>query len=955
MVMQFVEQLDSSQGDQRRRLLIVDDDVDFAESLVDVLKPRGYEVVLAHTADGALRAIDGFAAQVALLDIRLDRSNGIDLIPRLKTVRPNILCLAMTAYAAIENAVEALKNGAYDYLRKPLDAHELLATLDRSFEKLRLEEEKARAENDLRIRNRELEELNGRLKQLVESTKSLAACSQRRELGQQMLEELSRNVEAEGGSFYLRDNDRLILLHSLDPEHVPGSLTLPLPSGSLFDLAMRRRTPILIENIGEQSHLGSSGWQGYKDGSLLIFPLADADGEIVALISLHNKATPSFTTQDKELGALLASYGLETLRVTLTVEALSQSEEKYRSILESIDEGYFELDLKGRLTFFNESFARITGCSKDELLPLNTPDAPPCCGCADQVRGLLQAIRAHQEPGKMVEWQLTRKDGQAKFLEVSATFLTDANGQMAGYRSVVRDISERKQAEQERQRLAAAIDHSADSIIIANQDGTIQYVNPGFEKTTGYRREEVVGQDFRLFQKDNEPKLDQAGIEQTLACGRTWNGRVRNNKKDGAFYESKTTISPIRDSRGAISGFVSINKDMTNEVILEEQLRQAQKMEAIGTLAGGIAHDFNNILQAVVGYSELLLLNSNKQSPTYSGLHEIKQAAKRGAELTRHLLTFSRKIATEKRPYDLNRGIAEARNLLTRIIPKMIEIQLNPAAELGLVHADSGQIQQVLINLAVNAKDAMPDGGKLIITTEDVTLDQQYCDLHLISRPGRYALLSVADTGHGMDSDTLPHIFEPFYSTKPPGSGTGLGLSMVYGIIKSHDGYLECISSPGNGAIFRILLPTMGNAADPLDIVEEKRLPRGGAETILVVDDEESVRDYAVKMLTDFGYRVLSAQDGVDALTVYSEKMASIDLVILDLIMPNMSGKKCLEEILKINPRASVLICTGYTADTSSADILRAGAKRLIHKPFVMGDLLAAIREIFDAVEPTGP
>ena len=953
MAMQHVDQSDASQAKQRRRLLIVDDDVDFAESLADILEPRGYELVLAHTADGALQAIDEFDAEVALLDIRLDRSNGIELIPRLKAVRPNILCLAMTAYAAIENAIEALKNGAYDYLRKPLDAHDLLATLDRSFEKLRLEGEKARAEQDLRVRNQQLEDLNERLKQLVASTKSLAVCSQRRELGQQLLEEFARNVEAEGGSFYLRDHDSLILMHSLDPEHAPENLFLPLRGGSPFDLAIRRRAPILIENLGEQADLSSSGWQGYKDGSLLIFPLADASGEIVALISLHNKARPPFTSQDKELGTLLASYGLETLRVTRTVEALSQSEEKYRSILESIDEGYFELNLDGRLTFFNESFARITGCSEDELMALNAPGAPPC-PFADQVRGLLEAVRNHQGAGKMLEWQLTRKDGQTKFLELSATFLTDADGQRAGYRSVVRDISERRQAELARQRLAAAIDHSADSIIIANQDGTIEYVNPAFEKTTGYRCEEVTGQDFRLLQKDKGPKPDPDGMAEALARGKTWNGRLLNRKKDGTCYESETTISPIRDNRGEISGFVSINKDMTNEVILEEQLRQAQKMEAIGTLAGGIAHDFNNILQAVVGYSELLLLNSDKQDPYFNGLHEIKRAAKRGAELTRQLLTFSRKIASEKMAYDLNRGIHEARDLLTRIIPKMIEIHLQPAAELDLVHADPGQIQQVLINLAVNAKDAMPDGGRLTITTENVTLDPEYCDLHLLSRPGRYVLLSVADTGHGMDSDTLSHIFEPFFTTKPPGSGTGLGLSMVYGIVKNHDGYIECISSPGQGATFKVLLPAIGEGAGTLASIEEKGLPRGGREAILVVDDEEAVRNYAVKMLSNFGYVVLSAQDGVEALTLYRQKADTIDLVLLDLIMPNMSGKRCLEEILRINPQARVLICTGYTHDASSADILQMGARGFIHKPFVMGELLRAIRAVMDAAGSTG-
>lgn len=950
MPLKSANQIDPHKDARRRRLLIVDDDVDFAESFVDILEPRGYELVLAHTADDALRAIVEFDAQVALLDIRLDRSNGIELIPRLKDIRKGVLCLVMTAYAAIENAIEALKNGAYDYLRKPLDAHDLLATLDRSFEKLQLENEKAKAESDLKIRNQELEEINERLKQIVQSSKSLAVCSQRRELGQQLLEEFARNLEAQGGSFYLRDNDSLILMHSLDPEHAPANIFFPLRSGSIFNRAIRHGTPILIDNIEKQSDLSSSGWRGYKDGSLLIFPLTDERGEIVALISLHNKVSPPFTAQDREIGALLASYGSETLRVTHAVEALYQSEEKYRSILESIDEGYFELDLDGNLSFFNESFVKITGCSDHELMDLNNLQAP-FSEHANQICELLKQVCEHEEPGRMIEWQITRRDGETRFLELSASTVTDTSGEIAGYRSVVRDISERKQAEQERQRLAAAIDHSADSIIIANEDGAIGYVNPAFEGTTGYKREEVIGQDFRLFQRDKAHRLFQAGMEKTLSRGQTWTGRLLNNKKDGTFYESETTISPIRDTRGAISGFVSINKDMTSEVILEEQLRQAQKMEAIGTLAGGIAHDFNNILQAVVGYSELLLLKSNKQDPSYSGLHEIKRAAQRAAELTRHLLTFSRKVASEKKPYDLNQGVDEAKNLLAPIIPKMIEIQLNPADNLTLVYADPGQIQQVLINLAVNAKDAMPEGGKLTIETQNVSLDQQYCDLHLIPKPGCYALLTVTDTGHGMDSETLSHIFEPFYSTKPPGSGTGLGLAMVYGIVKSHDGYIECNSSLGKGTTFSILLPEIGGGEEALDSIEEKRPPLGGDELILVVDDEEPVRNYAIKMLTDFGYRVFAAQDGLEALAIYRDKAASIDLVMLDLIMPNMSGKRCLKEILKINPKVKVLISTGYTNNASSEDIMKMGANGFINKPFAMDDLLRAIREVLDADE----
>jgi PAS domain S-box-containing protein len=929
---------------EQLRLLIVDDDVDFAESLLEVLESRGYQVALAHTAADTLKIIRDFDAQIALIDIRLDRDNGIRLIPALREARPGILCLTITAYAGIENAVEALKHGAYDYLRKPLDPQDLFATLDRCFERLRLEREKNQAEENLRISNQELEELNARLKKLLVSSRVLATCSHPSELSQSLLQEFARNVNAQGGSFFVLKDDDLVLMHSLDPSHVPGNLSFPLRESSVFDLAIKNRAPVLIEKIGQEKDVATSGWQGYQDDSLLAFPLVDGSGEIVGVVSLHNKVSPPFTQQDCELGSLLASYGSETLRVTRIFEALRASEEKYRNILQSIDEGYFELYLSGRVSFLNDSMVRILGCSEEELKRLGE-EAKPGDDVLAQVQGMFEQICRSALSPKMMDYQIVRKDGSPCFLELSTSPIEDSAGQLKGYRGVVRDVTARRLAEQERQRLAAALENTADSVIIANRDGLIQYVNPAFERIIGLRRDDVSGQRLDQFLISKSDPESSSLVRKALALGQSWNGHLVVSRSDKTMCEFETTISPIHDGSGEIAGFVCINRDVTNEINLEGQLRQAQKMEAVGTLAGGVAHDFNNILQAVIGYSELLLRGKNKETAEYGSLTNIKKSAMRGADLTKQLLTFSRKVEVQKRAYALNEGILEARSLLERVIPRMIAIELDLMQELNLVNADPGQVQQIMLNLAVNARDAMPDGGRITIKTENIFLDTDYCKTHLLMRPGSYVQLTVSDTGHGIDAESLEHIFEPFYTTKAPGSGTGLGLSTAYGIVKSHDGHIECESAVGLGTTFRILLPAVDSIPMPDGPQIQDEALSGGGETILIADDEESVRSIISQMLTTFGYRVLLAETGLQALAIYRNNREAIDLVILDLIMPEMGGKQCLEEILVIDPKAKVLIATGYTNKTTSEDIVTAGAANIIMKPFSMNEILRAINE----------
>jgi nitrogen-specific signal transduction histidine kinase/CheY-like chemotaxis protein len=388
-------------------------------------------------------------------------------------------------------------------------------------------------------------------------------------------------------------------------------------------------------------------------------------------------------------------------------------------------------------------------------------------------------------------------------------------------------------------------------------------------------------------------------------------------------------------------------RDITSHKKLEAQYQHAQKMEAVGTLAGGIAHDFNNLLQSVLGYTEILLMKDQVRQYASQDLEEIKRAAKRGAELTQQLLTFSRKIQSKLRPVDINQEVVQVPKILQRTLPKMIDVELSLDGALKPMNADLAQIEQILINLAVNARDAMPEGGKLTIETKNVVLDQEFCKNHLGLKPGDYVRLTVSDTGHGMDQETLKNIFDPFFTTKEVGKGTGLGLAMVYGIVKNHDGNIFCESTLNHGTTFKIYFPAARKDKIAEELGEAQEV-RGGSETILLVDDEEPIRELGEQVLKKFGYTVLQASDGESAVKLYQEKKEEIDLVLLDLIMPVMGGKRCMDWLLQINPELKVIIASGYSPEETVKEILEGGAKNFINKPFNMKEMLQAVRKVLD-------
>ncbi|BBO69401.1 hypothetical protein DSCA_33310 [Desulfosarcina alkanivorans] len=385
---------------------------------------------------------------------------------------------------------------------------------------------------------------------------------------------------------------------------------------------------------------------------------------------------------------------------------------------------------------------------------------------------------------------------------------------------------------------------------------------------------------------------------------------------------------------------------------LEEELQQAQKLEVVATLAGGVAHDFNNLLQTIQGASELLRLNLNNGNTDLHGLDQIIETVERGGALTRQLLTYSRKIESEKRPINLNHRVRQVHQLLQRTIPKMVHMDLRLDANLKMVDADPVQMEQVLMNLAINASDAMPDGGSLVIETKSVALPAAGDSPPPASLPQDGVLISVSDTGHGMDRDTVDQIFAPFFTTKAPGKGTGLGLAMVYGIVNNHDGQITCSSSPGRGTCFRIYLPAVESPRERTP-TRAKVGCRGGSETILVVDDDEAIRHCSQLLLENAGYRVLTVSAGERALEVVGRSRDPIHIVMLDLIMPGMGGKKCLQALLKSHPGLSVVIISGCTLDERTMQTLESSTSGYLRKPYTREQLLNTIRNVLDAGGPT--
>jgi two-component system, cell cycle sensor histidine kinase and response regulator CckA len=528
----------------------------------------------------------------------------------------------------------------------------------------------------------------------------------------------------------------------------------------------------------------------------------------------------------------------------------------------------------------------------------------------------------------------------------------------SGVASVSRDIRhaievyckerQRQKAEDALRKLWRAVEQSADLVIITDRDGVIEYVNPAFEVLTGYSREETIGQTPRMLKSEEQTPEIYKELWQTVLSGTVFRGILANRKKSGEIFFAEKTITPLRDAEGKITHFISNDRDITERRRLETQLQQAQKMDAIGKLAGGVAHDFNNLLMVISAYAELMLDSVAPEHPLHRNVQEIMTASRRAADLTRQLLAFGRKQVQSLQLVDLNWIVEEINKMLPRLIGEDIELIFAPGQNLGRVKADLVQIEQIVMNLAANARDAMPKGGKLTIETANVQLDEDYVQEHSIVPAGDYVLLAVTDSGTGIASEHIAHIFEPFYTTKGEGKGTGLGLATVYGIVKQNGGFVWVYSEPGLGTTFKIYLPRVQQGIEKIQCSKPIEISSKGCETVLLVEDELAVRQSTREYLMLNGYIVLEAKNGEDALCIARDYIPPIHMMITDVVMPNMGGAKLAGHLATERPSMKVLFVSGYAENT----VLRHGAidvtTRFLQKPFSLKTLARKIREVLE-------
>jgi PAS domain S-box-containing protein len=516
---------------------------------------------------------------------------------------------------------------------------------------------------------------------------------------------------------------------------------------------------------------------------------------------------------------------------------------------------------------------------------------------------------------------------------------------------------QRQMAEQSLRKLSCAVEQSADAIFITNSAGIVEYVNPAFETLTGYSSEEVTGKTSSILKSGEPAPVIYRELWETIRSGNVCRSIVVNRKKNGQVYYVDESISAIRDAEGNITNFVSNGRDYSERLRLEAQLLQSQKMDAIGRLAGGIAHDFNNLLTIITSYSELALDSIAAESPAQSRIQEILAAARRAAELTRQMLAFSRKQPQALRVAELNPVVSGIVKTLSRLIGEDIELVFIPGERLGRIRLDPVQIEQILMNLAANSRDAMPQGGQCTIETADVLLDEQYADRKRAVIPiGHYAVLTVSDTGDGIPADHLSHVFEPFYTTKPSGKGTGLGLATVYGIVKQNHGFVWAYSEPGMGTVIKIYLPCVLDQPAAIEIPEPRSVAAlRGTETVLLVEDEDSLRRAAAEFLSLRGYTVLEAKDGLDALFVTKNHGPAIHLAVTDVVMPHMSGGELARELGTLRPETRVLFVSGYAGQTVLDHKVVDVENNFLQKPFTLKQLASKVRTVLDYRASTLP
>ena len=1000
-------------------LLTIDDEEPFRRSIRGFFEDAGFEVWEARDGQEGLAIFRDRRPGVVLVDLVMPGISGLEVIEMLAEEAPETPVVVLSGTGVMADAIGAIRKGAWDYVMKPVpDMAALEHVVKNVLERARLREERRRyqdhLEEEVLRRTRALVALNERLKAIVRSSRSVMACSSTVEVARQLLAEFATNMASEAGCLYLVENGHLVLKHALDQQQAVASIPLPMPANSLLGKALTEQFPVLISCLSADSSISYDGGKDFQEGSFLAFPFIDSPGEPLGIVVLQRKNPPPFIEQDREIGAVSASYGCEAIRAARALESLCQSEMKYRELVENMNEVVYAFDTDGKFAFVSPMVESMTGYRTEEVIGRDFKQFVPFEQIA-QLEDLFQELKTGLI--RQNEFEILTKSGKRLWVRASSRPVLKGDC-IAGIQGILTDISERKAAEFKLERRAfelsvlndlarelgfdlsleaavqTALKHVTQSIepelalIFLMEDeelilkGLIPATGgPPAEDIPPHRGGEclcglAVSEGRPIFSSNIHtdprcllPECKEAGLCSFGALPLISAGEIigvlgvaarheRHFEEESAFLEALSNEIAIGLKNNLLyhkaenyalelqARLVQIQAAEKEKLELTRQLNQAQKMEAIGTLAGGIAHDFNNILSAIIGYTEITKLKIDKPA-LHRYLDQVLNACDRAKNLVAQILTFSRVTELERRPVDMSSITKEAIKLLRATIPSIIEIRFETSSDVHAVLADPTQIHQVLINLCTNAAHAMRErGGLLGVELENMEISPEMTHSRLDLSPGSYVMLTVRDTGVGMVPEVMHRVFDPFFTTKEKGEGTGLGLSVVYGIVKEFGGSITVHSEPGAGSIFRVYLPAI---TDMTEAGAESVEPIvGGSERILFIDDEEILMEMGRDILEELGYNVTAITNSRNALDLFRAQPDQFDLVMTDMTMPGMTGADLSREILQLRPDVPIILCTGLSEIINEEKAIAIGIREFAMKPLNLRNIAELIRQALD-------
>ena len=893
----------------QQTILAVNDMPDLLEAMSVLLRKSGYRVVPASDGTEALELAQREHPDLVVSDVAMPGMDGIELCSRIRAdseLRKTAVLLVSAIRKDSDSVAQGLIAGADDYLEAPYEPLHLVKKVARIIERRQAEEK--------------IKEAEERYRAVVETARDVIVTID----ANGTILSINRSVERVFGYRVAEVLGKLV------------TILVPKRRRFAFKAALNKYSADVEKdpNYGALELTGES-----KTGQEI--PLELSIGEFV-----------------KNGRRFLTGIARDISERKRAEQELRKSEERYREIVENAHDIIYSHDLEGNYTSINRAGEQITGYTREEVLKLTLANtvAPECL---EKAQEMLRRKLAG-ETVTAYELEIIAKDGRRIPVEVN-TRLVLHDGVPEGVQGIARDITERKRAEEglreSEERYRLLFESNPQPMWVYDLE-TLAFlaINQAAVRHYRYSREEFLGMTI----KDIHPEEDIPALVASVRNGSSGvdsAGPCRHRMKDGSIIEVEVTAHPlVFDGRRAnliVANDVTEQKRLRAALLLsEEQLRQSQKLEAIGQLAGGVAHDFNNLLTAINGYSALALQRLGRDHPIASYLNEIERAGNRAADLTRQLLAFGRKQLLQPLSLSLNDIVTDMSKMLTRLIGESITFETKLSPNLKRIKVDPGQVEQVLMNLVVNARDAMPRGGVLTIETKNEELDDAYASKHISVKPGQYVMLAVSDTGMGMGQEVQAHIFEPFYTTKEKGKGTGLGLSTVYGIIKQSGGNIWLYSEPGKGTSFKVYLPVTEDEIETSVAPTADTSSQRGSETVLLVEDEEIVRKITKRLLEENGYNVLQAGSGEEAIRVFTRFKEPIHLLITDVVMPMLSGKDVADQIESVHPETKVLYMSGYTDEAIVHHGIVDADIEFIQKPFTERGLTRKIREILDSESP---